>query len=52
LSRLLLRAKLVLPMTADNAVIEDGGVLVEPGSGLILAVGPAAGLAVAHPDAR
>ena len=49
--KLLLRAPLVLPMTADNAVIENGGVLVDQESGRILAVGEGDALAVAHPDA-
>jgi 5-methylthioadenosine/S-adenosylhomocysteine deaminase len=51
LSKLLLQSALVLPMTADHAVIEDGGVLVDQDSGRILAVGAAAGLAAAHPEA-
>jgi 5-methylthioadenosine/S-adenosylhomocysteine deaminase len=51
LIKLLLRAPLVLPMTADNAVIENGGVLVDQESGRILAVGEGEALAAAHPDA-
>jgi 5-methylthioadenosine/S-adenosylhomocysteine deaminase len=51
LIKLLLRAPLVLPMTADNAVIENGGVLVDQESGRILAVGEGEALAGAHPDA-
>jgi len=51
LIKLLLRAPLVLPMTADNAVIENGGVLVDQESGKILAVGEGEALAGAHPDA-
>src|SRR5512140_3059623 len=46
---LILHPSILLPMTADNAVITDGAVLVGA-DGRIEAVGPAATLTAAHPE--
>ena len=49
MDRQILRADHVLPMTSDNAVIEDGAVLVG-GDGRIEAIGSANAIAADHPD--
>lgn len=50
MSKLLMRADHVVPMTPDHKVIEDGAVLVDTGSGQILEVGEGADLVARHAE--
>lgn len=51
MTRLILQADYVIPMTADDQVITHGAVVVDAQSGTIVGVGPAADIKAQHPDA-